>query len=398
MKIIIIGAGASGLSAAVKALERGLEVLLLEKKEQPGKKLSVTGNGRCNFTNAFLDAGCYRGRDLALVQSVLERVNTAELVSFFRSLCMLETEKNGYYYPANMNAHTVVNALTERVRTLGGEILCSCNVTAVKKEGDSFRVFSSLGVFEGDRVILACGSEASVKDPNAFTAYDILKNFGHTVFKPVPVLVPLFGKNGCETFWDGVRVFGTLSFEDETETGELQLTKEGISGIPAFQLSHRVSDALTLKKKVRLLCDFLPEYSREFLDAFLEDRKKNASYSGENLSAVLKRWIPVKLVPVILKKAGIRGETKLKGLFPAEKDSLLNALKSFSYEVSSMGGMERAQSVSGGVSTKEITDNFESKLLPGLFVTGELLDIDGICGGYNLHFAFAGGMIAGENV
>ncbi len=428
-EIIIVGGGASGLAAAISAARHGASVRILEKKEQVGKKLSMTGNGRCNFSNRNLSVDAYYG-DSGFVSRFLKGFPTSELVRFFESVGMLSIVRDDGLYPASNQAATVVSVLLAECRRLPVEIISDCNVTAVRKEDDRFFVTTNIGKFSADAVILACGSEASVKDRFSFSAYDILKGFRLDTAPVFPVLTSLFGDEGYENYWAGVRTKATVYYlsnkldasidqdastdhdvSDDGEmkaasfTGELQLTEKGISGIPVFQISHLIIETLLkTKKKQTVTIDFLPDYPADRLlewlkklipewreKPFAEEQKK--CYTVEDS---LKGMLPKKLVLSVLKKAGFSAQTLLTELSPIELETLVNTIKSFPYEVNGFGDLSAAQAAAGGLELSEINERFEVKKIPGLFVTGELLNVDGICGGYNLHFAFGSGIIAGE--
>ncbi|MBP5223989.1 MAG: aminoacetone oxidase family FAD-binding enzyme [Lachnospiraceae bacterium] len=388
---VVIGGGASGMTAAIAAAEQGAPVTLIEKKEQLGKKLQVTGNGHCNFSNAAMDASHYHSDDAAFLSACLKAFTPADAAAFFKSLGMLSHERNGYYYPLSEQASTVVRTLKTRLQELGVRVLTGTNVLQVRKAPDGFVVSTGKETMTASEVILSCGSEASVRDPRPFTAYRILRDFGLSVAEPFPALVPLFGNEGIEAFWDGVRHVCTVRTENGAEeTGEVQFTKKGLSGIPVFQLSHDAVKTVREKGACTLFIDFLPGIPEEEIRAHL------TAQADRKLETVLGGMLPAKLGPVTAKKAGIGAFAAAGAISPAETERLLNALKSFEYGVTGYGGMEDAQVSAGGLSLKELTADCEVSSVPGLFVTGELLNADGACGGYNLHFAFATGLIAGR--
>lgn len=403
-KILIVGGGASGMAAAISAAREGASVTLLEKKEQVGKKLSVTGNGRCNFSNLAMSADRYHGHDVSFAAKVLEHFRPEDAIAFMRSIGILETEKNGGLYPVNLQAQAVTSALLAEMKRLNVQILTGVNVMDLRKDKAGFCVYTDgeTSEFRADAVILSCGSEAGVRDKKAFSAYGILKRSGHRIYPPMPVLVPLYGKNGMEEWWNGVRMTGSVSFNGRTERGELQMTGEGISGIPVFQISHVVGEALTKEREVTITLDLLPEYTESEICDFLlsgTDVKKAETYSAqEAFSGIL----PKKMIPVVLKKAGFKREYTLFDMTDANRiklseaaRKLIHVMKEFPYTVYAAGDLAAAQAAAGGLAVSEVDDDMQSRKLSGLYVTGELLDIDGACGGYNLHFAWATGIRAG---
>lgn len=397
-KIIVVGAGASGMAAAFAAASCGASVTILEKKEQAGKKLSVTGNGHCNFTNARMEPSCYYSHDIDFVTNFLRKFDTKAAVDFFERLHLLCTDKNGYYYPNNMQASSVVSALTEQLKRLNVKIVTGCNVTdAVHSASGGFGIGTSEGKFTADRLILACGSEAGVKDRNRFTGYRMLEEFGHPVYPAGPALTGLFGMSGYEKLWAGVRVGASLGFGGRSESGELQLTNEGISGIPVFQLSHAAAESLEKHEKTVIQIDFLPLFSTDALLGKVKRLSSDSVSAGMSISELLQHWLPKKLSYVILKEASIAADTAAASIGEADLGHLIETVKCFRYNVTGVDSMINAQVARGGADLRYITENFESVRVKGLYVTGELLDTDGICGGYNLHFAFGSGLIAGES-
>ena len=279
------------------------------------------------------------------------------------------------------------------MEALGVSLVTSVNVRSIRKNEGVFVVETDDSAYEADAVVMAMGSEASVRDPKTHTAYEILRSFGHHVWTVFPALTPLFGDNGFEEFWDGVRVQATVTYGNEKETGEVQLTREGISGIPVFQVSHEAVLSLESRKRISVFLDFLPHYDAESLVGFLQEAKMKR-YSGL-IRDYLTGWLPKKLVFALSKGNEELFRKSLSSCAYEELAEVVEYLKRFRYEVTGAGTLAVSQVASGGLDTAEVTENLESRLVPGLFITGELLDIDGACGGYNLHFAFASGRIAG---
>ena len=394
-KIAVIGGGASGLAATIRAAECGADVAVIEKKEQAGKKLLLTGNGRCNLTNTVLSADYYRGPGRVLTEEILERFGTEELCSFFESLGLYLREQRGGIYPRTMQAQSVLSVLLNRVRMLGIRMVYNTNVTGIGKEDGKFVISTDSGVFHADAVILACGSEAGVKDRRPFSAVRILRELGHTVEEPRPALTCLYGEKGERPGWEGVRVYGSVSFQDETHEGELQLTSGGISGIPVFQLSHRVSEALQTSEEAEIRMDFLPEKSGEDLLGILLSDRKSPVFGRLRADEYLKGMLPKNLIPAVMKAGGL--QKKILGLYSeGEFRRLAEAIKHYPFRAVKTGSFQEAQTVSGGIDPDELKPGLESRIVPGLYITGELLNTHGLCGGYNLHLAFSSGLIAGE--
>ena len=396
MKVLVIGGGASGMMAAVTAAEKGADVTLLEKKEQLGKKILVTGNGKCNYGNLLTGPSDYRGHDRALIRSVLKAYPVEKSIDWFESSGMLSMSRREYLYPASQNAATVVTILKRRLKEAGVEVVTDCyvsRISEISEEGTGFTAFTSRGEFTADKLILACGSEAGVTDERAFNAYGFLTSFGHYVYPALPALVPLFSDSGLESIWDGVRVIAAVTYRENREEGEIQLTKKGISGIPVFQLSRYIAEDLRLRPAF-VTIDFLPNYEEEALIGYLTELKgtKRAEQDGYE---VLTGWLPKKLAEAFSRQDSTFLRNKTGDYSEADARKLVSMVKDFRLRITGTDDLRAAQTITGGADTTEFSAQLESLLVPGLYVTGELLDVDGRCGGYNLHFAFATGYIAG---
>lgn len=382
-RVIVVGGGASGLMAAVTAAGEGAAVTLLEHNERLGQKLNATGNGRCNFSNRKVVPDAYRGTHPEFVQEALSRFSVEDTVDFFQRLGISPVERDGYLYPRSGEASSVTQALSMEARYRKVKIKTREHVTAVEHGKGVFQVRTKGWQYEGDAVILACGSKASAISGADGSGYALAEALGHAVVRPLPALTALKCSPKGFSGWAGVRAQGeaTLLVEGKkrsSQRGELQLTNYGISGIPIFQLSTYAVRALEEKKSVRLLADFLPEIPAEELEAFLRNRQRQTPY--KNTRELLEGLFPGKLCKVL----------------SAQKD-LFQALKAFPLTVTGGMSFAQAQVCSGGVSTEEVNPRtMESRLHKGLYFTGELLDIDGTCGGYNLQWAWSSGRLAGN--
>ena len=395
MKVLVVGGGASGMMAAIEAASSGASVTVLEKKEQMGKKILVTGNGKCNYGNLLTGPSDYRGHDGALVRAVLKEFPVERSIDWFESSGMLTMSRREYLYPASQNASTVVSVLRRRMKECGVNCVANAFVSKILRTERGFTAVTAQGSFEADRLILACGSEAGVSDERSFNAYDLLKSFGHYVYPALPALVPLCSQSGLESIWDGVRVIASVSYREHREEGEVQLTKKGVSGIPVFQLSHFVAEDLRLRP-VFLTLDFLPNYEEESLTGYLLELKGTKREEQDGYD-VLMGWLPKKLAEALSRTDQAFFRKKTADYTKEDAEKLVRTVKDFRLRIIGTDDLRNAQTVSGGADTTEFSETLESLLVPGLYVTGELLDVDGKCGGYNLHFAFASGFIAGRN-
>ena len=371
-KVLIIGGGASGLMAAIMAAREGAEVTILEHMDRVGKKILSTGNGRCNMTNLSLRPEHYRSSQKLFPMKVLDRFSVWDTLNFFDSIGIVTKNRNGYIYPNSDQAASVLDALRFETEHLGVQTVLSCHIKkAWKMKNGMFTVESDQGTFKVDSLILAAGSKAAPVSGSDGSGYDLAKSFGHTIIKPLPALVQLKCKGTFFKQLAGVRCEAVVRLMSDGKTlaadeGEVQLTDYGISGIPTFQVSRYAACALDEGRQVSAVLDFFPSKS-------MEDTRS------------------------MLKQAGIPMNLTCDRLKDAQLDTLTMQLKKFEVPVTSTNSFEQAQVCCGGVDTRDIRpDTLESKLVKGLFLVGELTDVDGICGGYNLQWAWSTGAVAGR--
>ncbi len=395
-QVIIIGAGASGLTAAIQAARQGASVTVLEHTSKPGKKLLSTGNGKCNLTNLTTPEGAYRGSQSWFIKRVLENITVEQTLEFFRDLGLVLTDRNGYVYPNSGQAASVLEALLFELDHLGVSIITDCQVQEIKKD---LSLVTSKGKKQADALILAAGSMAAPKTGSDGSGYELAKALGHHIIKPLPALVQL----KCREKWykqaAGVRTEAsvTLKIDGKTEAadrGELQFTDYGISGIPVFQVSRFAARGLDAGHKVTAELDLLPSMDFNSARQLLSERAKRLDYrpAEEFLNGVLNH----KLARILLREAGIGSAGIVKDIAPAQIKKLAAVLKGLKTEILAANSFDQAQVCSGGIDTREVDpDTMESKLISGLYLAGEILDADGICGGYNLQWAWSCGILAG---
>lgn len=384
--IVIIGAGAAGLMAAVTAAENGAAVTVLEQNDRPGRKIAATGNGKCNFTNMEIPADAYRGTHPEFVRESLEQFPVSRTIQFFEELGIFPVNRRGCLYPRSGQAQSITDVLCMKARSLGVKIKTNEKVTSLssgKKEGHHiWKVHTEGWCYESDCVILANGSKASSISGSNGSGYVLAESLGHKIIAPLPALVPLKCKGKKFSSWAGTRTEGRISVFSEgellkEEQGELQLTEYGVSGIPVFQVSRYAAKALSEGKKVQAFLDFLPDYKEDQVQSLLETRKKQCPY--KNQKELFTGLFPEKLVKVLFLQ-----------------EDLVSAIKKFPLTVTGTMPLSQAQVCAGGVDTEEVSSRtLESLLCPGIFFAGELLDIDGACGGYNLQWAWASGAVSG---
>lgn len=397
MDIVVIGAGASGLVASIFAKNDTNKVTILERFDKSAKKILVTGNGRCNYWNEDFDNIHFNSNNIEFLKEVNTLENRNKVLAFFKSIGIEPTIKNGYYYPMSKEASSVRNALLNEANKRKIEIYNNINVRDIRKENNKFIVTFDNGSIVCDKVIVATGSNSYYKEENL--GYEICKRLGHNIIEVIPSLVQLVGQGNYFKDWAGIRNNAKVRlFVDnqlmKEEDGEIMLTDYGVSGICVFNLSSIANRKLKGNKKVEVKINFLPQINN--LKEYLEDRNKNLS--DRVLNDFLEGLISYKLINVILKKINLNNRY-WNTLNDSEKDLLIDNLVNFTVEIVGSKSFSDSQVCSGGVDTKELDPkSFESKICPGLYIVGELLDVDGDCGGYNLGFAWISGMIAGESV
>ena len=394
LKVCVIGGGASGVVCAIKLARRGIDVAILEKNNSLLKKVLVTGNGKCNYFNDDMDISHYRSCNIDFLSNIINEDNINSVHNFFDSIGIVPNVKNGYYYPYSNTATTIKNLLILECDRLNIKIITDILVTDIIKD-NKFIIKSNKDDIICDKVVLALGSCASLKDK--YNGYEMLRKLGHNIIKPVPALVMLEGSSNYYKEWAGIRIMASVSLYDNDkfvakDEGEVQLTNYGISGICVMNLSGRVARGLLENKKEVLRINFMPivEYAFEYLI------ERSESHKNLTIIELLESIINYKLLYVILKKNNIDTNKKWDELSYEEKHILAKELSSFELNITSTKGFDNAQVVSGGVSLKEINNDFSSKKIDNLYLIGEVLDVDGDCGGYNLGFAFMSGLIVGE--
>ena len=404
-RVLIIGGGASGMAAAIAAADSGADVTVIEHMDRVGKKILSTGNGRCNLTNRQMDPSCYRCDEADFPMKVLKHFLPEDTIAWFHEMGLEVRERQGYYYPASDQASSVLDAHRFRLRELGVNVMCGVEpdgigitsggfeVSGKKKDGQAVK-------FWGNALILAAGSKAAPSTGSDGSGYGLAKDLGHRVIRPLPALVQLRCQGNLYKVMAGVRTEAELTLfasgkKMARDRGELQITDYGLSGIPAFQISRYASRALDEGKKVTVSVDFLPARGKkEVLDWIARGRADFPNRTGEELLGGL---INKKLALGLLKLAGIRPSAPAESWSRKQSEALCRQMKEYEALVQSVNPFANAQVCCGGVDTSQVDpETLESRLISGLYLIGELLDVDGICGGYNLQWAWATGNLAGR--
>lgn len=392
-RIIVIGAGASGLMAAITAGRLGAPVTILERMEKPGKKLLMTGNGRCNLTNLIMrEPSAFRGEKPEFACKILEQFGAEDVLDFFHGLGVLTKERSGYIYPYTDQAATVLDALLLEAGRLGIRIKCKEEAKSIRPlQGGGFQIETNTWTYEAEQIILSAGTMAASSSGFDDSGFRLADRLGHRIVTPLPALVPLTVSGGFPEAASGVRCPAkvTLYLDEKpilSDQGELQWTSYGISGIVVFQLSHFAARGLSEGKKAVVELDLLPDES-------VEELKQMAAALMPEL--LLNGLFAKKLQHALVKACFGKKRPKWD---EASLIRLLEFAKRLRLSVRGTKGFAHAQVCSGGVSVEEVhPQTLESSLAPGLYVTGELLDIDGICGGYNLQWAWSTGYVAGKH-
>ncbi len=432
--IVVVGGGASGMTAAIAALEtlkragsKG-KVLLLECNDRVGKKILATGNGRCNFTHEKIEAGCYHTDDREVLKKILEEFPTEAAVDFFERLGMLSKKKNGCFYPLSDTAATVLTVLRLRLEELGCETVCGAAGIQVKRKTGgpeenqitgyaiSCQKDGELRKLLAEKLILATGSKAGGFIQNKeISPYKAAQELGLTVTRQYPALTRCICKEDFYKSLAGVRaqaavslyempqggnlvrgqsgISGSLQKFIRREEGEVQFTSEGISGIVVFQMAGDIAEKLAEGKALMAVINFLPDFQEEKLKEWAERRL--SGMQERTLEDFFSGILHKKIMQVCIQRTGHRLSEKTS----AEKtDVILSVMEQtmhFITEIRATADMKQAQVCRGGILLSQFDERLQCKTLPGFYACGEVLNVDGPCGGYNLHFAWASGYRAG---
>ncbi|MBE5939824.1 MAG: aminoacetone oxidase family FAD-binding enzyme [Lachnospiraceae bacterium] len=410
-KIVVIGAGAAGLMAAIAASDEGCDVTILEHKDAMGRKLRITGNGKCNFTNLSCCAenlkkdSFLRSENISFAEEALKLMPVSKTLSFFESKGMTFIEKNGYVYPRSEQASSVVEFFDGLCDAYNIRIIYKAEVKKILKEDrckveyiyDNQRTFIT-----ADKVIIAAGSKANSKTGSDGSGYYFAKCLGHNIVPVVPGLVGLCVDEDYIKKMSGVRATGEITVYENglskklaSDKGELQFTAYGISGIPVFQVSRYVAKELYNGGKVTGVVDLLPEYEeKELINRLVMLKRNNKNHS---IDMVFKTMVNNKVSDVVFDYFGIEKNDSVINISDEIIENIIHFMKNMKFNINDTNGFENAQVCAGGVDTKEVNSmTMESGIHKDIYFAGEVLDVDGICGGYNLQWAWTSGYIAGK--
>ena len=397
----IIGGGASGLVASISASKSGKKVTILEQNSKIGKKIIISGNGKCNISNRDISKHRYHSLDDRFVSAVLDGYGFAQIEKFFHSIGLLITEgKDGKMYPLSGQSSSVVEILQYEATKLGVNIICNCQVTDIEKIDNTFNIQTTQGLFKSNQLILASGSPAYPQIGGSDDGYKFAKSLGHNIILPNPSLVQLRSDAKWLKEVSGVKVSGEVKLYANGEyitqrQGDLLFTNYGISGLAILDISRAVSTQLSQYSYCQLSLDLMPNLSKESLINLM--MKSINPQSDKPISLWLQGLINQKLINTILTQSKCKVKTESQ-LNKKEIIKLIYTIKNLKMDISDTKGWSGAEVATGGVDTTEVNPKtMESKIVPNLYLTGEILDIDGDRGGFNLHFAWVCGLRIGGN-
>lgn len=399
-KIIIVGGGPAGLTCAIKAKNDSNEVIILEKNDSCGKKILATGNGKCNYFNEIQDISKYNSNNKELLDKIINTKNIMKVKSFFDELGLIPKIKNGYYYPMSEQASSIRNILVNKALNMNIKIITNCCVNKIEKSNDKFIVKTNEKTFECDKVVISTGSYANANDIEIINSYKFLHDFDLKIENVLPTLVQLKAEGDYFKEWNGVRVDANVKLYENNnylkeEVGQLQLTDYGVSGICIFNLSSDISKGLSFNKKEELIIDFLPSINN--LNDYFNERSN--IFGNYKIIDFLEGIINIKLANTILNKINIDRYKTYNDLSIIEKTNLIESIKSFRINIIGTNNYDKAQTCAGGLDLEELNlDTMEVNKVKGLYVIGEIIDIDGICGGYNLTISWLSGILAGCDI
>ena len=395
--VVVIGGGASGIMAALTAAENpDNRVILLERQQRIGRKLLATGNGRCNLTNTGAMPINYHGEQSAFAEAALARFSPQDTLDFFHALGLLTVEEyGGRVYPLSNSANSVLDVLRFALEKAGVELRCACPARQVRRQGEGYAVVTDECVIEADFLIVACGGAAGAKLGGVTDGYELLKPLGHKRTALRPSLTQILTAPDYPRALKGVRSLAHVRLQAGDELlaesrGELQFTETGVSGPAAFDISRAAAAG---GEGLSVHADFMPAGAEVF--ALLADRRE--TFPDQPASELFTGMLHNRLGRMLVKYAGLEAGRPLGSLSDKELRRAARACTDFTLPVLGTEGFDNAQVTAGGIRTAGFNpETLESWFTPGLFVCGELLDIDGDCGGYNLQWAWASGRLAGR--
>lgn len=402
-KVIIIGAGASGMWAAIAAKKAGADVTVIERNQAEGKKLSATGNGRCNFTNVNADnVQYYHSHNKAAVARVLSQFAVNDILNEFDALGITPSlEEDGKYFPLSGQASSVVDVLCRELKRNAVNIIYNTQVTDIDITNAKLTVITDNGSFAADKLIIATGGMAAPTSGSDGGAYSFAKKLGHTIVQPFPVIVQLKTKDGFYKRLNGLRINAEISLIVDgkycrRELGDLMFYDYGLSGSTVFKLSCEAAYALSENKSVCVAINFAPGYTVNELKAYIAKRCTDCPYTAEE---VLVGFVNKKLIQLLLEASSINKDALASELNEKQINALCRSISDMRFTVTGTKGWNNAQATAGGISLDEIDPlTLRSRFDERIGFCGEILDVAGECGGFNLTWAWASGHVCGSKI
>ncbi|AJD32660.1 MULTISPECIES: NAD(P)/FAD-dependent oxidoreductase [Clostridium] len=402
-EIIILGGGASGIVASIISKDMGSDVAILESNDRIGKKILTTGNGRCNITNENISNCKYYSNNNNFYKFILSQFTLEDTKNFFNSLGLpLITLNEGKIYPMSLQASSVLDILRLAIEDRQIPIYFNNKVKNIKKSNKEFVITTENEIFQCKKLILASGGMSAPNTGSDGSGFKLAKNLGHNIIHPVPGLVQLKLDFPYLKSLSGIKFDGNVKLPLDNkilreEFGEILFTDYGISGPPILQLSSLASKLLYNNKKVYLQIDILPNMSKEELINLLENHWGTFYYRTIHDSFI--GIINKKLIPTLLKYCGIKNiHMPCQDISWQEKEKIFNTLKNWTFIITGTNSFKNSQVTCGGVDTSQVSNkSLESLKVKNLYFCGEILDVNGDCGGFNLQWAWSSGYIAGKN-
>lgn len=404
-EVIIVGGGAAGIMAAILLKDKGIDVAIVEGTDRVGKKLLTTGNGRCNITNKYIEEFRYHSENLGFFMSALNSFTVNDTVNFFSSIGLpLVTLEEGKMFPMSLQASSVLDILRLALTDRNIPIYLNSKVNTIKFFKTSFKIETINGEsYQCQKLILCCGGKTAPTTGSDGSGHNLAKALGHNIIKPIPALVQLKLEYKNLRALAGVKFNGIAEIYIDGELkrrefGEILFTDYGISGPPILQLSRIASYSLARGSSVDVKVDIMYTLDKEALENFFETHF--AIFNHRSIHDSFIGIINKKLIPIILKEAGIVNVHKpCSDIEYKEKQSLYAILKTWKFKVIDTNAFSNAQVTAGGINTKEVNpETMESLIVPNLYFAGEILDVDGDCGGFNLQWAWSSASAAANGI
>lgn len=402
--VIVVGGGAAGMMAAISARRLGADVTILEKNPRVGKKILATGNGRCNFTNVAADITCYSGGNPEFARSALAGFTASDTIKFFEKLGIEhKVEEAGKVFPMSDQASSMLDVLLYELNELSINIICDACVTAITKHDQEFTIELKNGeVHQGDAVILTTGGKAMPASGSDGSGYELAQKLGHSITEIFPALVQVMLEGPYFKRIEGVKIVGAAEIIHRNQClakdrGDILFGNYGVSGPPILQISRKVGELLNDGEEGYLKITIIDTIPKDGLRKIINRRFQTGLNKSVEFSLV--GLVNKRLIPVLLLEAGISDlKRPVANLSAEEEEKIVDILTDWRFKIRGTKSWPSAQVTAGGVDTKDIDENsMESKFVKRLYFAGEIVDIDGQCGGFNLQWAWSSGFIAGQS-